>query len=91
LFGLHAESWKSDWNVDIDRIVAISPIGVPFLPNETIDWQEYFSDMIGVSRGEGAVLENVVLRFNQLIVKYMESKSIYETQKHKLINTDIRT
>ncbi|CAH0336601.1 hypothetical protein FVB9288_02309 [Flavobacterium sp. CECT 9288] len=88
LFGLHVESWKSDWNVAIDRIVAIAPFNVPFIHNDTIDWQEYFSDMIGVSKAEGAVLENVVLHFNQLTGKYMENKSIHETQKHKWINTD---
>lgn len=89
LFGLHPESWKSDWNVAIDRIVAVSSIDVPFIPNETIDYQEYFSDMIGVSRGEGAELENVVLHFNQLTGRYMENKSIHETQRHKWINYDI--
>ena len=88
LFGLHPESWKLDWNVAIDRIVAVSPIDIPFVANETIDWQEYFSDMIGVSRAEGAVLENVVLHFNQLTGKYMENKSLHETQKHKWINED---
>ncbi|MCF6140499.1 WYL domain-containing protein [Flavobacterium sp. K77] len=88
LFGLHVESWKSDWNVAIDRIVAIAPFNVLFIHNDTIDWQEYFSDMIGVSKAEGAVLENVVLHFNQLTGKYMENKSIHETQKHKWINTD---
>jgi predicted DNA-binding transcriptional regulator YafY len=88
LFGLHPESWKSDWNVAIDRIVAVLPIDVPFIANETIVWQEYFSDMIGVSRGEGAELEDVILHFNQLTGKYMVNKSIHETQKHKWINTD---
>ncbi|MGZ9676409.1 helix-turn-helix transcriptional regulator [Flavobacterium sp. GNP001] len=89
LFGLHVESWKSDWNVAIDRIVTIVPINVPFIHNDTIDWQEYFSDMIGVSKTEGAVLENVVLHFNQLTGKYMENKSIHETQKHKWISNDV--
>jgi hypothetical protein len=41
---LHPESWKSDWNVAIDRSAVT--IDVPFVANETIDWQEYFSDMI---------------------------------------------
>lgn len=88
LFGLHPESYKTDWNVAIDRIVNVSLTYVPFIPNETIDWQEYFSDLIGVSRGEDAILENVVLHFNQLTGKYMENKSIHETQKHKWINSD---
>jgi predicted DNA-binding transcriptional regulator YafY len=89
LFGLHPESWKPDWNVAIDRIVFVSPIDVPFVPNEIIDWQEYFSDLIGVSKAEGAELENVVLHFNQLTGRYMENKSIHETQKHKWISADI--
>ncbi len=59
---------------------------IPFIENESIDWQDYFSDMIGVSKAEGAVLENVVLHFNQLTGKYMENKSIHETQKHKWID-----
>jgi predicted DNA-binding transcriptional regulator YafY len=86
LFGLHTESGKADWNVAIDRIVSVTPISVSFIVNDTIDWQDYFSDMIGVSKGINAVLENVVLYFNQLTGKYMENKSIHETQKHKWID-----
>jgi predicted DNA-binding transcriptional regulator YafY len=89
LFGLHPESWKPDWNVAIDRIVDVAPIDVPFVHNEIIDWQEYFSDMIGVSKAEGAVLENVILHFNQLTGRYMENKSIHETQRHNWINADV--
>ena len=89
LFGLHPESWKSDWNVAIDRIVTVLPVNIPFVENELIDWQEYFSDMVGVSKAEGAVLEKVILHFNQLTGRYMENKSIHETQKHKWIDENI--
>ena len=86
LFGLHPESGKPNWNVAIDRIVEVKPSAVPFVENEMIDWQDYFSDMIGVSKSEVAVLENVVLHFNQLTGKYMENKSLHETQKHKWLD-----
>lgn len=86
LFGLHPESWKSDWNVAIDRIVAVTPKAIPFIENDIIDWPDYFSDMIGVSKSENAVLEQIVLHFNQVTGKYMENKSIHETQKHKWKN-----
>ena len=86
LFGLHVESGKEDWNVAIDRIVDVKPSSTSFIVNDSIDWQDYFSDMIGVSKGVDAVLENVVLHFNQLTGKYMENKSIHETQKHKWID-----
>lgn len=86
LFGMHPESWKPDWQIAIDRLVEVQSISIPFIENEFIDWQDYFSDMIGVSKAEGAVLENVVLHFNQLTGRYMENKSIHETQKHKWIH-----
>ena len=86
LFGLHQEYDRYDWNVAIDRIVAVTPLTIPFIVNESIDWPDYFSDMIGVTKPLGAVLEEVVLHFNQLTGKYMESKSIHETQKHKWID-----
>ena len=61
---------------------------VKFIPNTTIDWQDYFSDMIGVSKPIDGKLEEIVLHFNQLTGKYMENKPIHETQKHKWLNEE---
>ncbi len=77
---------KPNHNVPIDRIISFSVLNIPFVENRLIDWQEYFSDMIGVSKPEDATIEEVVLHFNQTTGKYIESKSIHETQKHKWIN-----
>jgi len=85
LFGLNTETWKEDCNVAIDRIVTVSAIDIPFIENEVIDWQDYFSDMIGVSKPIDGAIEEIVLHFTQLTGKYMESKSLHETQKHKWI------
>ena len=86
LFGLNQVKEKPDWNVAIDRIVKLEPCDNKFIPNNDIDWQLYFSDMIGVTKPVNAAIENVVLHFNQLTGKYMESKSMHETQKHKWID-----
>lgn len=88
LFGMHAESGKMDWNVAIDRIVAIENSSVPFYTNDEIDWQDYFSDMIGVSKPENAAIETIVLHFNKQTGKYMENKSIHETQKHRWLDDE---
>lgn len=88
LFGLHSQLGKEDWNVAIDRIVSVFPVQVAFIANDTIDWADYFSDMIGVSKTEDSPLENITLHFNQLTGKYMENKSIHETQKHNWLNED---
>jgi predicted DNA-binding transcriptional regulator YafY len=83
LFGLHDAYQKADWNVAMDRILELQTDSVDFIPNINIDWQEYFSDMIGVTKPENQPIENVVLHFNKLTGKYMETKSIHETQKNK--------
>lgn len=85
LFGLHQSTGKSDWNVAIDRIMAVTTSDTKFIASN-IDWQDYFSDMIGVSRPENSAIEEIILHFNTLTGKYMENKSLHETQKHKWLN-----
>ena len=79
---------KHDWNVAIDRIVSIETSNAKFIPNTTINWTDYFSDMIGVSKPIDGKIEEIVLQFNQLTGKYMENKPLHETQKHKWINDE---
>lgn len=88
MFGLNSNIGKHDWNVAIDRILSVSSSSTVFIPNEGIDWKDYFSDMIGVSKTENANLENITLHFNKLTGKYMENKSMHETQKHKWLDDD---
>jgi predicted DNA-binding transcriptional regulator YafY len=54
--------------------------------NNKIDWQEYFEDIIGVTKPVDAVLENVVLHFNGKTGKYMETKPLHGSQKTKWID-----
>lgn len=86
LFGLHQQFEKPDWNVAIDRIVTVDLSNEKYIPNNDLDWQDYFSDMIGVSKPIDGKIEEVILHFNQLTGKYMENKSIHETQRNKWIN-----
>lgn len=88
VFGYNTATGKVDCNLAIDRIVAIKQSKYEFVPNTTIDWQDYFSDMIGVSKPENGPIEEVVLHFNKLTGRYMENKSIHETQKHKWIDDE---
>jgi predicted DNA-binding transcriptional regulator YafY len=85
LFGLHQATQKPDWNVAIDRIVNIENEDIPFVAT-TIDWQDYFSDMIGVSKPENADIVTVVLHFYGITGKYIANKSLHETQKQKWLD-----
>ena len=86
LFGLHEPSQNPCRNVAIDRIVSVEPANISFIENNEINWHEYFSDMIGVTKPENGTIEEIVLHFNYLTGRYMESKPIHETQKHKWID-----
>lgn len=85
LFGLHQPTQKPDWNVAIDRIEKIENENIPFVAT-TINWQDYFSDMIGVTKPENAVIETVILHFYGITGKYIANKSLHETQKQKWID-----
>jgi predicted DNA-binding transcriptional regulator YafY len=88
LFGYNPEHKKSDWNLAIDRIVEIKESNFPYIENSEVDWSEYFDDIIGVTKPDGAALETVVLHFYGLTGKYMEAKPLHGSQKTKWLDKD---
>ncbi len=86
LFGYNPENQKPDWNLAIDRIVSIKEIKGKYIKNTEIDWEEYFDDIIGVTKTVDGKIENVVLLFTGKTGKYMESKPIHGSQKAKWID-----
>ncbi|MDZ4668365.1 MAG: WYL domain-containing protein [bacterium] len=86
LFGYNPEKNKYDWNLAIDRIVSIKEIKGKYHNNTTIDWQEYFEDIIGVTKPIDAGVENVVLHFTGKTGNYMETKPLHGSQKPKWLD-----
>ena len=76
---------KADYNVVIERIVTIDASEDKFIPKIEIDWQEYFSGMIGVSSSVDGTIEEVILHFNQLTGSIWKI-SLHETQRHKCLD-----
>ena len=72
-----------DWNLAIDRIISIKETKGIYQKNDKIDWQEYFEDIIGVTKPTDAEPEVVVLHFIGKTGKYMETKPIHGSQKSK--------
>lgn len=89
LFGYNEEKEKYDWNLAIDRIVSIKEINGKYHENIMIDWQEYFEDIIGVTKPVDAIIENVVLHFAGRTGRYMESKPIHGSQKSNWLNENL--
>ncbi len=86
LFGHNPEKQKYDWNLAIDRIISMKETKGKYQKNNKIDWQEYFEDIIGVTKPVDAFLENVVLHFKGKTGKYMETKPLHGSQKSKWLN-----
>ena len=87
LFGNNPDVPKGDWNLAIDRIVAIEHINETFIKNSLIDWDEYFEDIIGVSKPLGAKVEKIKLHFFGRTGHYVVSKPLHGSQKAKWIDS----
>lgn len=87
LYGYNPVKNKYDWNLALDRIKSIEELNEQYQINDTIDWQEYFEDIVGVTKPENAKVENVVLLFKGKTGHYVESKPIHGSQKLKRIDS----
>jgi len=89
LFGYNPEKEKYDWNMAIDRIVSMKETKEKYHKNNKIDWQEYFEDIIGVTKPVDAEPEKVVLQFTGRTGNYMETKPLHGSQKSNWIDDNI--
>ena len=89
LFGHNLEKDKFDWNMALDRIVSIREVQDVYIKNNQINWQDYFEDIIGVTKPVDSEVENVVLLFTGKTGKYMETKPLHGSQKSKWLDEEI--
>ena len=74
-------------NYPLDRILSVKLAHVPYRETR-IDFDEYFSDMIGVSRKDGQQSEVVILRYPKDQYKYVATKPWHGSQKILEENND---
>lgn len=68
-------------NKALDRIVTFSPARVPFIPNKSIDFGEYFKDVVGVTLpADHPEPEEVLLQFDSSRFPYVVNKPIHPSQ-----------
>lgn len=73
-------------NYAFDRIDSIDLCpDIKYIPNDTIDFNDdYFNDMVGVSRPMDGEVQRVTLWVNAELTPYIKTKPIHETQKLKM-------
>jgi len=74
------EEYDSISNYSLDRIVSIEELANSFEPS-TINWMDYFDDVIGVTKPEGADVQKIKLRFSEKRINYVLTKPLHGTQK----------
>lgn len=83
-------------NLALDRITAIEESKNMYIPNKSIDFNDYFEDIIGVTLNNDGKVENVVIKVSNELLPYIKTKPIHGSQKlkeqgstHALISLDL--
>lgn len=79
IFGMEQEHPDEVWNLALDRIVSIKPTKLPYIKLD-MNWQDYFSDIIGVTNYKDAPVEEVHFMVHGKTARYLYTKPIHESQ-----------
>jgi len=86
VFGRHEYRNNNQWHFPLDRIQNLTvSYDYKYHPDTTEDWQDYFYDIIGVTRFDENV-EKIIVHVNQEMAPYIQTKPLHPTQKLKKIN-----
>jgi predicted DNA-binding transcriptional regulator YafY len=87
-FGLNSDNQVPNWNLALDRIEFLSETDQNYKPT-TIDWEEYFFDLVGVTRPDGIKLQEIVLKFSLEVAPYVITKPCHPSQKYNYDQTGL--
>jgi predicted DNA-binding transcriptional regulator YafY len=86
VFGRHEQRDNDQWHFPLERIENLSLCHqLKYKPDTTEDWQDFFYDIVGVTRFDDEVLK-VVLHVNQEMAPYIQTKPLHPTQKFRKMN-----
>lgn len=90
LFGLAINApYQGIINMALDRIQTIQLATDTYIPNESCDFEEFFSDIIGVSKPQEGEIVKIALRFTEHRLPYVLSKPMHESQSNHRIKERI--
>lgn len=87
LFGLNDE-YKSITNFALDRIETIKNSAVQYIENATVNFQEFFNNIIGVSVNQEKGIEEIKLWVDKEQLPYTLSKPLHQSQTLIKTNDD---
>lgn len=81
LFGRDNDNQSSILNVPLDRIVDCITTNITYIKNNLVDFEDYFNDIIGVTKYPEQSECKVLLKFNTERFPYILSKPIHGSMK----------
>jgi predicted DNA-binding transcriptional regulator YafY len=88
VFGYNEYNNNVHWNLALDRINNEVEKTINEYKEDRTDWEEFFEDMIGVSKGINEQPHEVKLLFNKEQAPYIKTKPFHSTQKIKVLEDD---
>lgn len=70
-------------NLALDRIAEVFEDKTQYIPNTTINFEEYFEDIIGVSLNQEQEIEHIILKIANSLFPYIQTKPIHGSQRIK--------
>ena len=70
-------------NLALDRIIQIEESKKDYFQNKSIDFSEYFEDVIGVTIEKDAKPEKITLKISNELYPYIQTKPLHGSQKQK--------
>lgn len=80
VFGLNEEYAVETWNLALDRIISINETTSKY-QNCNIEWEDYFYDIVGVTKPPDSKVQEIKFLFSQDISNYVTTKPMHPTQK----------
>jgi predicted DNA-binding transcriptional regulator YafY len=87
LFGLNNKD-KLIYNLPLDRIKSISQSSEKYIENTTLDFKDYFEDIIGVSFTPNEKPIKIKLKINNEVTPYILTKPLHGSQRKLESNAD---
>ena len=86
VFGRHESKNEDQWHFPLERIENLTVNhGVKYQDDPTDDGQDYFYDIVGVTRYD-AKMERVVMHVNNEMAPYIQTKPLHPSQKFRKID-----
>ena len=80
VFGHNPEFSENIQNLALDRIISIEEVSDTYQFID-VEWDDYFADIVGVTKMKGDPVEIKILILDQLQASYIKTKPLHPTQK----------